>query len=83
MANHISSKIITCNEKYAAWITPEVKTASKRNSRVYRKWVNRGRNPCDHDKVREIRNATKKLIKEAKLAYYINLGSKLSEPNRG
>ena len=83
MAKHISSKIITCNEKDDAWITPEVKTAIKRNTRVYRKWVNRGRNPCDHDKVREIRNATNKLIKEAKLAYYTNLGSKLSDPNTG
>ena len=68
MANHISSKIITCNGKDAAWINPEVKTAIRRNSGVYKKCVNRGRNPCDHDKVREIRNATNKLIKEAKLA---------------
>ena len=81
MAKHISSKIIICNEKDAAWITPEVKTAIKRNTRVYRKWVNRGRNPCDHEKVREIRNATNKYIKEVKLAYYTNLGSKLSDPN--
>ena len=83
MAKHISSKIITCNEKDATWINPEVKTAIKRKSRVYRKWVNRGRNPCDHDEVCEIRNATYKLIKEAKLAYYTSLGSKLSDPNTG
>ena len=83
IAKHISSKIITCNEKDAAWITPEVNTAIKRNSRVYRKWVNRGRNPCDHNKVREIQNATNKLIKEAKLAYYTNLGYKLSDPKTG
>ena len=83
MAKNISSKMITCNEEDAAWITPEVKTATKRNSRVHRRWVNRGRNPCDHDKVREIRNATNKLIKEVKLAYYTNLCSKLSDPNTG
>ena len=47
VAKHISNKIITCNDKDAPWITPEVKTAIKRNSRVYRRWVNRGRNPND------------------------------------
>ena len=64
-------------------MTPVVKTAIKRNSRVYRKWVNRGKNPLDHDKVREVRNSTNKLIKEAKLAYYTNLGDKLSDPKLG
>ncbi len=76
MAKHISSKIIACNEK-------EVKTAIRRNSRVYRKWVNRGKNPLDHNNVREVQNATNKLIKDAKLAYFTNLGAKLSDPKIG
>ena len=80
---HISNKIITCNDKDAPWITSEVKTAIKRNSRVYRKWVNRGKNPNDRDKVRQVRNSTNKLIKEAKVAYYTNLGNKLSDPLTG
>ena len=54
-----------------------------RNSWVYRKWVNRGRIPRDRDKVREVQNATKKLIQEAKLAYYTNPGTKFSEPKLG
>ena len=83
VAKHISNKIITCNDKDAPWITPEVKTAIKRNSRVYKKWVNRGKNSNDHDKVRELRHSTNKLIKEAKLAYYTNLGNKLSDPQIG
>ena len=83
MAKHISNKIITCNEKDSPWITPEIKTAIRRNSRVYRKWVNRGRNPPDQDKVREARNSTNKLIKEVRLAYYTNLGDKLSDPEIG
>ena len=41
--NHILSKIITCNYKDDAWITPEIKTATDRNTRVYKKWVRRGR----------------------------------------
>ena len=83
MAKHISNKIITCNEKDAPWITSEVKTAIRRNSKVYRKWVNRGKKNLDHNKVREVQNATNKLIKEAKLAYYTNLGAKLSDTKIG
>ena len=32
ISKHIPNKIITCNDKYAPWITQEVKTAIKRNS---------------------------------------------------
>ena len=80
VAKHIWNKIITCNDKDAPWITPEVKTSINRNSRVNRKWVNTGRNPNDEVKVRHACNSTNKLIKEAKLAYYTNLANKLSNP---
>ena len=83
MSKHISNKIITCNDKDAPWMTPEVKTAIKRNSRVYRNWVKRGRNPHGDDNLRDVRNSTNKSIKEAKLAYYSNLGNKLSDPKIG
>ena len=79
----ISNKMITCNDKDAPWITPKVKTAIKRNSRVYSKWIKRGRKTNDLDNVREVRNSTNKFIKEAKLAYYTNLGIKLSDPETG
>ena len=78
----ISNKIIICNDKDAPWITPKVKTAIKRNSRVYSKWVKRGRKTNDLDNVREVRNSNK-FIKEAKLAYYTNLGINLSDPETG
>ena len=32
MPKHISFQIITCNDKDAPWITPQVKTAIQRNS---------------------------------------------------
>ena len=51
-SEHLSNKIITLD---APWITPHVKTAIRRNSRVYRKRVKRGRNANDHGNVREIR----------------------------
>ena len=45
--------------------------------------MNRGKNPNGRDKVRQVRNSTNKLIKEAKVAYYTNLGNKLSDPLTG
>ena len=41
-SRYISNKIITCNEKDASWITPVIKSAICRNSRVYRKWLGMG-----------------------------------------
>ena len=35
MTKHISNKIITCYEKGSPWITPGIKTAIRRNSRVF------------------------------------------------
>ena len=67
MVKYISNKIITCNDKDDPWITPEVKTSAKRNSKVYRECVNRGRNPNDEDKVH----------------HYTNLANKLSKPQIG
>ena len=52
LSQHISNKIITCNDKDAPWITPKVKSAIRRNSRLYRKWVKRGKKHDDDDKVR-------------------------------
>ena len=82
-SKHISNKIITCNDRDAPWITPKVKTAIRRNSRVYRKWVKRGKKVNAFDQVREVQNITNKLIKEAKQLYYKKLGEKLSDPQTG
>ena len=79
----ISNKIIIFDDKDAAWITPRVKSAIRRNTRVYRKWVKRGRNLNDHNKVPKVQNSTNKLIMEAKLSYYAKLGNKLSDPLTG
>ena len=82
-SKHISNKIITCNDKDAPWITPKVKSAIRRNSRVYRKWVQRGRISGERDNVREVQNSTNKLINAAKRTFHVNLGNKLSDPNTG
>ena len=83
LSQHISNKIITCNEKDAPWITPKVTSASRRNSRVYRKWVKRGKKHDDHDKVREVQNSTNSRIRQAKQTYYVKLGNILCNPQTG
>ena len=83
MSQNIPNKTITCDDKDAPWVTKECKTAIKRNYRVYRKWVKRGRNPDDRHIVRSVQNETNKIIKNAKADYFINLGKKLSNYNTG
>ena len=82
-SKHIDNKIITINNKDAPWITPTVKSAIRRNTRVYKKWVKRGRNPNDQASVREVQNHTNKLIRGAKRLYYKKLGTKLSDSQIG
>ena len=78
-SKNISNKIITCNDKDAPWITPAI----RRNSRVYRKWVQRGRISGERDNVRGGQNSTNKLINAAKRTFYVNMDNKLSDPNTG
>ena len=59
--------------------TPKVKSAIRRNTSAYKKWVKPGRNPNDRNKVREVQNSTKKFIRKDKLSYY----EKLSYPLTG
>ena len=70
-SRYISNKMITCNDKDAPWITSVVKSAIRRNSRVYRKRFTRGSKPNDHNKVREVQNSTNKIIHEAKRAHIL------------
>ena len=83
MSQNIPNKIITCNDNDAPWITSDVKTAIKKNSRVHRKWVIRGRNPDDKHTVRTVQNETNRLIKKAKNDYFVNLGVKLNNYGTG
>ena len=82
-SKNIPNKIVTCHDKDAAWITPQVKAAIKRNSRVYSKWNKRGRRPEERAKVVDTQNQTSKLIKQAKNSYYEKLGNLLEDPSCG
>ncbi len=80
---HVPSKIITVYDKDAPWITDTVKTAIRRNKRVYRKWAKNGRNKEEKNKINRIQNETNILISEAKRTYTENLSKKLCDPNCG
>ena len=80
ISRNISNKIVTVDDKDAPWITHEIKTAIKRNSRVYKKWVKRGSKSHERNHVREIQNLTNKLIRKAKTSYYEKIGNKLCDP---
>ena len=82
-SKYIPNKLVTCHDKDAAWITPQVKTAIKRNSRTYSKWNKRGRKPDERAKVIEVQNQTSKMITEAKNNYFKKLGNSLSDSSTG
>ena len=82
-ANHIPSKIVTFNDRDGPWVTPEVKTAIKRQNRIYKKWVERGRNEVDKHRVYNNQKETKKLIDEAKKSYIEKLSKKMTNPCSG
>ena len=82
-SKNIPNKMVTCNDKDEAWITPEVKAAIKRNSRVYSKWNKRGRKPEERPKVIDTQKQINKIIRDAKKGYYMKLGDLVSDPSTG
>ena len=80
---HTPSKLISVSDKDAPWINPSIKTAIKRNKRVYKKWVSRGRIPNEKLNVNTIQKQTNVLINDAKKAYIKSLSLKLCDPNSG
>ena len=83
LSSNIPNKVVTCNDRDPPWITPELKHIIKRKQRTYRKFVQRGRRDEDWERVKNVRNATSKQIKNTKEKYFSNLGKKLSNPNHG
>ena len=83
MTKYIPNENVTVNDADAPWITPKIKTAIKRNHRVYRKWKSNGRNPEGKGYVKEVQIITNNLIQKAKMKYNENLGEDLSDPLTG
>ena len=80
MSDNIPNKIITVNDKDAPWITPEVKSAIKRNKRVFDRWKGRGKPEGGRVLVRQVQIETNSFINSAKEAYIKNLSDKLCNP---
>ena len=83
ISRHIPSKIITVDARDAPWVTPDVKTAIKRNKRVFSKWCSRGRNSDERIRVLETQKETRHIIQNAKATYIGNLSKKLCDPRSG
>ena len=52
--HNIPNKTITVNDKDAPWVTPEVKSAIRRNDRTYKRWKDRGKPPTGKRHVQDI-----------------------------
>ena len=83
MTRHIPNKVITVNERDTPWITPEVKTAIKRNHHTYNNWKARGTPPAGKDHVKCEQKDTDALIIEAKVSYEKSIGDKLFTSSTG
>ena len=83
LSSDIPNRTIKCDDRDPPWITSQLKTAIKRKHRVYRRYIERGKNNDDWCQVKTIRNETSRMIVNAKNKYYHNLGRKLSDPNMG
>ena len=80
---YIPNKNTIVNERDAPWITPEVKTALRKNKRVFKKWIDRGRPEEGKTLVNQTQRETNKTILERKQAYANELGDKICNPRTG
>ena len=72
MYSCIPNKNTIINERDAPWITPEVKTALRKNKRVFKKWIDRGRPEEGKALVNQTQRETNKTILERKQAMQTN-----------
>ena len=64
-------------------MTNKLKTAIKRKHREFGKYIKRGKKQEDWDLVKEVRNATCKMVASAREKYLMNLGWKLADRDQG
>ena len=83
MNSNIPNKIVTINDRDATWVTPEVKIVLRKNKRVFKRWIDRGRKPSEKALLNQTQCATNKVIANAKSKYLTNLGNKICDPNTG
>ena len=82
-SNFIPNRIITVRNKDAPWITPEIKAVLRMKTRVYRRYVKKGRTLHDLHELNLLRSRSKQLINEAKERYEKKLTASLSTAGTG
>ena len=80
MNSFIPNKIVTISDRDASWVTPAVKTALRRNKRIYKIWIRRGKNQRDRESTQL---QTNKVVRQAKSKYLYDLSNKLKDPTNG
>ena len=83
MVKVFSSVFIIIDDRYPTWITCDIKTAVKRKHRVFNRHVKGRRKPEHWECVKQVTNATCRMITSARETYFKNLGEKLSDPSKG
>ena len=81
MSNFVPHKIISCRDKDAPWMSPEIKQALYEKAKLYKKYVKNGRKPQDYILLRNASSISSNLIKKAKENFYASQGNKLNDPN--
>ena len=80
---NIPSKSVTVDDRDAPWINNVVKTGLRRNKRVYKSWVKRGRPNAGIYYAKNVQKETNIVINEAKSAHFSRLSKKLCDPHTG
>ena len=65
----IPNKKVSINDKDAPWVTFDVKSAIRGNTKIYKKWVKNGRLPGSRGVVNRSQVDINKLIRSAKSKY--------------
>ena len=80
---HIPSKQISVSDSDAPWINNKLKTAIKKNKKIYSNWVKNGKTRANKVFVNRSQRDTNKLIREAKANYVKSLSTKICDPDSG
>ena len=79
-SNVVPNKIITCRDKYAPWMTEEVKNICHTKAKVYKNYVKNGRSDVDKKEIVRVTCLRSDTIIKAKDIYLYSLGNKLNDP---
>ena len=80
-SNFVPNKIISVRSKDDVWMTAEVKRVLLEKSKIYERYVKRGRRPDDFVTLCEAQSRSRRAVRDAKRAHYSRLADSLNDPN--